>query len=144
MLSNKSCATIEEIRVERLTKPETTYNFEVEDFHTYYVSESKVLVHNDCFRREFAKKRKEYWKEQGKKYENSINPEALSESGQYYLTEENVGNMLKGKAPVGTDNKLVNLHHVDGINADIDYFVEITRTEHYARFKELHPWLYKK
>ena len=24
------------------------YNFEVEDFHTYYVSEQKVLVHNTC------------------------------------------------------------------------------------------------
>ena len=26
----------------------TVYNFEVEDFHTYYVSEQKVLVHNTC------------------------------------------------------------------------------------------------
>lgn len=28
--------------------PVTVYNFEVEDFHTYYVSEQKVLVHNTC------------------------------------------------------------------------------------------------
>jgi len=27
---------------------ETTYNFEVEDNHNYYVSDSCVLVHNDC------------------------------------------------------------------------------------------------
>ena len=26
----------------------TVYNFEVEDFHTYYVGESSVLVHNAC------------------------------------------------------------------------------------------------
>lgn len=39
---------IEEVKVEQLETPETTYNFEVEDFHTYYVTESKVLVHNKC------------------------------------------------------------------------------------------------
>lgn len=27
------------------------YNFEVEDFHTYYVGESSVLVHNLCTQR---------------------------------------------------------------------------------------------
>ena len=48
MLSDGSCAIIEEIQVEHLSEPETTYNFEVEDFHTYYVSDSKVLVHNKC------------------------------------------------------------------------------------------------
>ena len=48
MLSDGSCAIIEEIQVEKLSAPETTYNFEVADYHTYYVSDSKVLVHNDC------------------------------------------------------------------------------------------------
>ena len=48
MLSDNTCAIIEEIQVEQLSKPETTYNFEVEDFHTYYVTDSKVLVHNKC------------------------------------------------------------------------------------------------
>ncbi len=43
------CAIIEAIQVEELETPETTYNFEVEDFHTYYVTESKVLVHNMCY-----------------------------------------------------------------------------------------------
>ncbi|WP_245532794.1 polymorphic toxin-type HINT domain-containing protein [Acetivibrio clariflavus] len=37
---------IKEIRRERLEEPVKTYNFEVEDWHTYLVSESKVLVHN--------------------------------------------------------------------------------------------------
>ncbi len=36
---------IEEIQ---LNEPIKVYNFEVEDFHTYYVSEQKVLVHNTC------------------------------------------------------------------------------------------------
>lgn len=37
MLSTGVCAIIEAIEVEQLEVPETTYNFEVEDFHTYYV-----------------------------------------------------------------------------------------------------------
>ena len=32
---------------------ETTYNFEVEDNHNYYVSEECILVHNDCIKNEF-------------------------------------------------------------------------------------------
>ena len=48
LLSDGSCAIIEEIKVEKLTAPETTYNFEVAEFHTYYVSKSKILTHNKC------------------------------------------------------------------------------------------------
>ena len=39
---------LEEIQHELLEAPETTYNFEVEDFHTYYVGCAEVLVHNKC------------------------------------------------------------------------------------------------
>ena len=36
-------------RIEFEDKEETVYNFQVEDYHTYYVGESSVLVHNaDC------------------------------------------------------------------------------------------------
>ena len=48
--NKQSCVIIEGIKVEKLKKPETTYNFEVADYHTYYVSESQVLVHNLCER----------------------------------------------------------------------------------------------
>lgn len=48
LLADGSCAVIDGILVEELGKPETTYNFEVEDYHTYYVSKDKVLVHNMC------------------------------------------------------------------------------------------------
>ena len=34
--------------MEKLEQPEVTYNFEVEDYHNYFVSEECVLVHNDC------------------------------------------------------------------------------------------------
>lgn len=48
LTNDGTCVIIEEITVEQLSEPETTYNFEVADFHTYYVTESNVLVHNKC------------------------------------------------------------------------------------------------
>ena len=52
LLSDGSCATIEAIEVEKLAIPQTTYNFEVADFHTYYVTKIDVLVHNICVAKE--------------------------------------------------------------------------------------------
>lgn len=48
LLSDGKYGIIISVKVEELAVPETTYNFEVEDFHTYYVSDSNVLVHNSC------------------------------------------------------------------------------------------------
>ena len=48
LLSNGKEAIIEKVEAEQLAEAEITYNFEVEDFHTYYVSNCKVLVHNVC------------------------------------------------------------------------------------------------
>ena len=141
LLSNGNRAIIESVEVEKLFESETTYNFEVAEAHTYYVSNSKVLVHNMC-RKEWAKERKRYWKGQGEKYKNSINDNALSDSGTYTLTKNNIDRMLSGKVPKGIDGKSVNLHHINGIKTDPFNYIELTRTEHYANFKSLHPWLY--
>ena len=48
LLSTGKDVIIEKVEIEKLTEAETTYNFEVADFHTYYVTEKDVLVHNDC------------------------------------------------------------------------------------------------
>ena len=48
LLSDGSKVEIESLKTEHVEIPETTYNFEVKDFHTYYVSHSNVLVHNKC------------------------------------------------------------------------------------------------
>ena len=48
LLSNGKEAIIEKVEAEQLAEAETTYNFEVQDFHTYYVTEKAVLVHNVC------------------------------------------------------------------------------------------------
>ena len=47
-LLNGAYVVVEEIAHELLEAPVTVYNFEVADFHTYFVSGSAVLVHNSC------------------------------------------------------------------------------------------------
>ncbi len=39
---------ISSVDLEKLQQPVKTYNFEVEDWHTYFVSSEHVLVHNKC------------------------------------------------------------------------------------------------
>lgn len=48
VLQNGKYVTIEQVQHEILEQPVMVYNFEVEDFHTYYVGNCSVLVHNDC------------------------------------------------------------------------------------------------
>jgi len=48
ILQNDKYVIVEMVQHEILEAPMTVYNFEVEDFHTYYVGESSVLVHNEC------------------------------------------------------------------------------------------------
>lgn len=48
VLVNGEYAVVEQIQHEILEQPVKVYNFEVEDFHTYYVSGTGVLVHNVC------------------------------------------------------------------------------------------------
>lgn len=46
VLSNGELVTVEWIDHEILESPINVYNFEVEDFHTYFVGKSGILVHN--------------------------------------------------------------------------------------------------
>ncbi len=48
LLASGQAVSIEKIKIQKLVKPEKTYNFEVQNFHTYYVTESNVLAHNKC------------------------------------------------------------------------------------------------
>lgn len=50
LYTNKKAIVLEK-EIQILAKEETTYNFEVEDFHTYYVGSNEILVHNECGKR---------------------------------------------------------------------------------------------
>ena len=47
-LVNGEYAVVEQVQHEILESPVTVYNFEVADFHTYYVGDASILVHNLC------------------------------------------------------------------------------------------------
>ena len=48
VLVNGEYVVVEQVQHEILENLEITYNFEVQDFHTYYVGKESVLVHNLC------------------------------------------------------------------------------------------------
>ena len=70
--------------------------------------------------------RSRYWKNQ------AANP---SGSTCYDLTNINITRMRSGKAPIGIDNKPVNLHHVQGKANNMYDFIEMTQTAHQAFHK---------
>lgn len=47
-LADGTKAVVTDVVTEGLEEPVTVYNFEVADFHTYFVGDSGVLVHNTC------------------------------------------------------------------------------------------------
>ena len=47
-LWSDKAAFVHSIRIEKLDQSIQVYNFEVEDFHTYFVGENCVLMHNVC------------------------------------------------------------------------------------------------
>ena len=56
VLSNGELVTVEWVQHEILESPIKVYNFEVEDFHTYFVGENGVFVHNRCGPEDFTNK----------------------------------------------------------------------------------------
>ena len=46
LLENGKYGIIKRVTFQQLEIPETTYNFEVEDYHTYYVGNDGILTHN--------------------------------------------------------------------------------------------------
>ena len=51
VLVNGEYVIVEKVQHEILESPVTVYNFNVSDYHTYYVASTGVLVHNSCTRR---------------------------------------------------------------------------------------------
>ena len=108
-------------------EPTTVYNFEVANYHTYYVGgvgeDEFVLVHNSCAhtQKEWANERTLHWKESGEFYKEnfSVYRNQLSKSGKYIVNESNVQRMLAGNAPLDAVGKSVQLHHVKGITIDM-------------------------
>ena len=125
VLLNGEYVVVEKVQQEILENPVLVYNFQVEGYHTYYVSNSGVLVHNSCNHtgRWNSEKRK-HWKDEattaipGKDY------------GAYVATESNINRMSRGLAPIGWDGYSVQLHHWEGIANNFYNYSPVSRTLH--------------
>ena len=122
---NGEYVVLERIQHELLESPETTYNFEVEGYHTYHVGNTGVLVHNSCNHNSaWNTERRRYWRNTAKTAEVGKN------YGAYVATEDNINRMSRGAAPIGWDGKSVHLHHWDGITNDFYNYSPVSRTLH--------------
>ena len=51
-IKGKQYVVVDKVVHEFVDEPVFVYNFQVEDYHTYFVSSSAVLVHNKCVARD--------------------------------------------------------------------------------------------
>ena len=125
VLVNGEYVTLEKTQHEILEAPITVYNFEVEDYHTYYVGTDGVLVHNSCSHNsKWNSERRKYWKNAAKSAQEGKN------YGAYTATKENIKRMARGSAPKGWDGYSVQLHHWSGIKNDFYNYSPVSRTLH--------------
>ena len=84
---NGNLIVVEWVQHEILESPVTVYNFEVEDFHTYYVGNNGgVLVHNDCYKP---------LKDSGSDYRAVINPgEMEAPHAHIFKKNNNIGRVF--------------------------------------------------
>ena len=142
VLVNGEYVVVERVQHEILESPINVYNFQVAGDHTYYVSDIGVLTHNSCNHKGAWKaERQSYWKRQGASYSTPTNN--LSNSGTYKVTQDNIDRMLSGRAPIGTDGRSVQLHHVEGIVNNFKNYVEILASVHRKNYRMLHAFLFK-
>ena len=93
VLSDGLKVDIDKIEIEKLDAPETTYNFEVADFHTYYVTESNILVHNTCKRAAMRAAKRSENIPLSQKPDQVVKVKMVGENGRvYYAKAELYGN----------------------------------------------------
>lgn len=125
VLVNGEYVVVEKIQHELLESPVKVYNFQVEDYHTYYVSDNGVLVHNSCnHNSRWRSERRRYWKDTAQSAELNKN------YGAYVADIDNIDRMRRGLAPIGWDNASVQLHHWAGIANDFYNYSPVSKTLH--------------
>ena len=116
------------------------YNFEVDDFHTYYVSDVSVLVHNrtPCQKLKRIDTKNKYWNKKAK-YDGStiyqrddlIDINLIDKRGR-----TNLQRMKKGIAPLDKDGNSINLHHLIQMNEGT--LAEVSASLHSSKTGILH------
>ena len=84
LLQSGEYVIVEMIQHEILESPIKVYNFEVADYHTYYVSGKSVLVHNMCARiTNVTKAKSKIWKS-FKSAKNGLKKSGVGKNTRYY------------------------------------------------------------
>ena len=96
VMLNGEYVVLEQVQHELLESSETTYNFEVKDFHTYYVGEQGIFTHNMCKKAQIknpSKSESRVWKS----FKNSKNGLKTSGSGknQKFYSWNNLHNEIE-------------------------------------------------
>ena len=111
---------IQSVEIERTEKPVKVYNFEVEDFHTYFVGENEVLVHNLC--RQTAVKRA--WKNER---------EMVAKTGRgsrNWNSKQKIELLQKGKVKGYYGHHKFSVHGHQELKGDWRNIQFLTRKEH--------------
>ena len=125
VLVNGEYVVVEKVQHEILETPVIVYNFEVEDYHTYFVGDEGVLVHNSCnHNKKWKYEKRKYWRRQAKSVMQD------QDYGAYVATADNIKRMKRGAAPIGWDGLSVELHHWRGIANDFYDYSPVSRTLH--------------
>ena len=118
---------VENTRIEYLDEPETVYNFQVEDFHTYYVGNCGVLVHNADYSTKLIPNKKE-----GLRREQEAQADLKKrypESEGYRVESEKLLRDSKGKKAIETKTgKGRRIDFVVGKDGNIVDSIEATST----------------
>ena len=129
VLSNGEYVIVEQIQHELLESPIKVYNFEVEDFHTYYVSANAdsdefVLVHNSCsgvsrkdldkaagdlgyskVRGQTSHGQSIYYNNRANKSVRYITPDADAHNGGFWKAANSIKNLASKATRTGTFTK---------------------------------------
>ncbi|MFC0540716.1 polymorphic toxin-type HINT domain-containing protein [Kutzneria chonburiensis] len=109
------------------------YNLTVDTLHTYYVlaGETSVLVHNaGC----------KFWSltdyngQRVYQRDDLVNPSYVSPADKY--GRSNLKRMQQGLAPMGPDDKPLNLHHM--LQTQDGPIAEVTNSMHFGNYNQLH------
>lgn len=131
--------TIDKVEFVKLDKPVTVYNFTVADYHTYYVTDLGIWVHNtNCMfgANGVQTTSKTVWKEKGSKARLDVeNPNPGQRPGQIHYQDANNKKYLfdssKGKfvdsngnlAPNSVNNKLGDPNFVKKLNVGLTQYL---------------------
>lgn len=110
--------------VEKMPMSDVVPGSDVETIPTTNRTISDVFVTSKNHNSAWAKERRHHWKDEGATAVINKN------YGPYIATKNNIDRMKQGKAPIGWDEKSVELHHTNGIANNFYDYTPVTRTEH--------------